>query len=118
MPSAPCLDNAGSAMKHGKLAAMRYLCDVERPKIVASLGAVGRREPRCRQMPDNRFPNMPAPAFEKFIWPVIFGGLFAVGIGVFIDREGSALGWPITVAGGLAVVVGAVLIWLRSRIEP
>jgi hypothetical protein len=55
---------------------------------------------------------------EKLIWVLIFGGLFAAGFGVVLDRQGSALGWPICIAGGLALVVGFVLIWLRSRMPP
>jgi hypothetical protein len=52
---------------------------------------------------------------EKLIWVLIFGGLFAAGFGVVLDRQGSVLGWPLSVAGGLAIFVGAVLVWLRSR---
>ena len=37
---------------------------------------------------------------------------------VFVDRQGSVLGWPISVVGGLAFTVGFVLIWLRSRMPP
>jgi hypothetical protein len=55
---------------------------------------------------------------EKLIWVLIFGGLFAAGFGVALDRQGSALGWPISIAGGLALAVGFVLIWLRSRMPP
>ena len=55
---------------------------------------------------------------EKLTWVLIFGGLFAAGFGVLMDRQGSALGWPIIIVGGLALALGFVLIWLRSRMPP
>ena len=55
---------------------------------------------------------------EKLIWVLIFGGLLAAGLGIFFDREGSVLGWPLSIAGGLALAIGIVLVWLRSRMSP
>ena len=53
------------------------------------------------------------------IWVLIFGGLFVVGIGIALDRSGASYGWNFIAAGGAAVVVGCVLIWVRSRMpEP
>jgi alkylation response protein AidB-like acyl-CoA dehydrogenase len=46
---------APSAMKQGKLAAMRYFFAFELPKIDAWLGVVASREPVCREMQDAWF---------------------------------------------------------------
>ena len=53
------------------------------------------------------------------IWVLIFGGLFVVGIGIALERSGESYGWNVIAAGALAIVVGCVLVWVRSRIpEP
>jgi hypothetical protein len=46
---------------------------------------------------------------------LIFGGLFVIGMGVALERSGESYGWNFIAAGGAAVVVGCVLIWVRSR---
>ena len=61
---------------------------------------------------------MPAATVEKYIWPLIFGGLLVGGLGFFVDRQGSGLGMPMVAIGALAMVAGAVLVWLRSRMPP
>jgi hypothetical protein len=53
------------------------------------------------------------------IWVLIFGGLFVLGIGIALERSGESYGWNVIAAGALAIVVGCVLVWVRSRIpEP
>ena len=53
------------------------------------------------------------------IWVLIFGGLFVLGIGIALERSGEPYGWNVIAAGALAIVVGCVLVWVRSRIpEP
>ena len=52
---------------------------------------------------------------EKLIWPLIFGGLLAAGFGLWLGREGSALAWPVSLVGLVAIAAGAGLVWLRSR---
>ena len=53
------------------------------------------------------------------IWVLIFGGLFVIGIGIALERSGESYGWNVIAAGALAIVVGCVLVWVRSRIpEP
>lgn len=50
------------------------------------------------------------------IWVLIYGGLFAAGIGFALDRAGESYGWSIIVGGLLALAVGCVLVWVRSRL--
>jgi hypothetical protein len=53
------------------------------------------------------------------IWVLIYGGLFAVGLGVALERSGESYGWSVIVAGMVAIAAGCVGVWLRSRMpEP
>jgi hypothetical protein len=60
---------------------------------------------------------MTTPALEKLIWILIFGGLFALSLGLFVERQDMALGWGLVIAGGMASAVGVVLVWVRSRMN-
>jgi hypothetical protein len=53
---------------------------------------------------------------DKLVWTLVFGGLLVLGPGVALQRAGESWGWLVIVAGALAVAVGIVLIWVRSRI--
>jgi bacteriorhodopsin len=52
-----------------------------------------------------------------FVWVLIFGGLFVVGIGVGLERAGEWYHWAFIGVGAAAVVAGCVLIWVRSRMS-
>ncbi len=53
------------------------------------------------------------------IWVLIYGGLFAIALGVAMKRNGAEYGELLFVAGAVAVAAGAVLVWVRSRMaEP
>jgi sulfite exporter TauE/SafE len=52
---------------------------------------------------------------DKLIWICIFGGMIAVGLGLAIARSDDTLGWLFMAAGVVLVVVGATMVWLRSR---
>ena len=61
----------------------------------------------------------PAQRIGTLVWVLIFGGLFVVGMGVALERSGEWYRWGFLGGGGLAVVAGCVLIWVRSRMtEP
>ena len=49
------------------------------------------------------------------IWVLIYGGLFAAGIGFALQRAGQSYGWGVVVCGAVAIVAGCVLVWIRSR---
>lgn len=49
------------------------------------------------------------------IWILIFGGMGLAALGFSGQRAGAAFGWPCMVVGLVAVAVGVVLIWVRSR---
>jgi hypothetical protein len=56
-------------------------------------------------------------ALDKLIWALIFGGLLLFSLGLFVQQQGGAPGLTITLIGAALAVAGAVLIWVRSRIE-
>lgn len=53
---------------------------------------------------------------DRLIWSLIYGGLFAVVLGMASLSRHAAAAWSLIVAGGCAVVAGGVLIWVRSRL--
>ncbi len=60
----------------------------------------------------------PAPNVARmhaWIWALIYGGLVLLVLGVATRAFDTGLGWVLMVAGGVAAVIGFVLIWVRSR---
>ena len=62
-------------------------------------------------------PPKPHARLEKWIWILIYGGLFGVILGIATGRTDAALGWSIAVPGGVVALVGFVLIYVRSRLS-
>ena len=61
---------------------------------------------------------MRAETIDKLIWTLIYGGLIAVAIGVATQRgDDAAAGWVLVSGGVIVSVVGAVLIYVRSRMK-
>ena len=54
---------------------------------------------------------------ERTIWTLIYAGLLALVLGVFMDRGGSAAGVTVSFVGAAVAVVGVVLIFVRSRMR-
>ena len=54
---------------------------------------------------------------EKMIWVLIYGGLLAIVLGVFIDQSGAQDAVLFYNLGGLAVAGGVALIFARSRMH-
>ena len=52
---------------------------------------------------------------EKFIWPLLFAGLFVGGLGFAVARSDDTLGWVFNLIGVVLMLAGATLLWLRSR---
>jgi hypothetical protein len=53
------------------------------------------------------------------IWVLIYGGMFAIALGVAMKRTGASYGALLFVGGAAAAVLGFVLVWVRSRMaEP
>jgi hypothetical protein len=54
---------------------------------------------------------------EQCTWGLIYGGLLALCIGWFARPGAGPLGELAMTAGAVAVAIGLVLIWVRSRIK-
>ena len=54
---------------------------------------------------------------ERLIWTLIYGGLLAVVLGVFMVRGGDEAGSTLSMVGGVVAAIGAVLIYVRSRMR-
>lgn len=54
---------------------------------------------------------------QQLIWILIYGGLLTMVLGLSVRRTDDALGWTMVVAGGLMATVGAVLIYVRSKMK-
>ena len=54
---------------------------------------------------------------EKLTWILIFGGLFVLTLGLFVERQDDVFGWSLVVVGSLVAAAGVVLVWVRSRIK-
>ena len=63
-------------------------------------------------------PPKPHATLEKWIWILIYGGLFLLILGIATGRANEVVGWSMAVPGVALAVVGVVLIYVRSRLKP
>ena len=54
---------------------------------------------------------------DTLVWLLIYGGLFAVIIGLASHGEARVAGWSLVVLGGVTAVAGVVLIFVRARLR-
>jgi hypothetical protein len=54
---------------------------------------------------------------ERLAWILIYGGIFAVILGIATGNAHLVAGWSLGVLGGIAIAGGVVLIVLRSRLR-
>jgi hypothetical protein len=54
---------------------------------------------------------------DKLMWTLIYGGLFALALGLSVQRRDATLGWSIAAAGGLVAVAVVVLVFVRARLH-
>ena len=50
-------------------------------------------------------------------WVLIFGGMLMLALGLVVRRNDDALGLGIALVSIGAIVVGVLLIWVRSRMD-
>ena len=55
-------------------------------------------------------------SLDIWIWVLVYVGLLALSLGLFLRTGAIALGWSAIVAGALATAAGVLLVWVRSRI--
>ena len=54
---------------------------------------------------------------HKWSWILIYVGIVLLALGLSVQRSDAALGWGIAAPGIALIVVGVVLIWVRSRMN-
>lgn len=54
-------------------------------------------------------------ALQAWVWVLIYGGLLAACLGLFVRRRDADLGLSLLGLGAGLVVVGVVLIFVRAR---
>lgn len=54
---------------------------------------------------------------QRLVWINIYGGLLAIVLGVFLARTDMALARAIQRVGGVFVLLGVVLIYVRSLLK-
>jgi hypothetical protein len=59
----------------------------------------------------------PHATLEKWIWILIYAGLFTMVLGIATGRTDAPLGWSIALPGVAVAIVGVVLIYVRSRLK-
>jgi hypothetical protein len=52
---------------------------------------------------------------DKLIWVLLYAGLFAIGLGVWMMDHHVVMGWSAFVLGAGACVGGGVLFLIRAR---
>ena len=55
---------------------------------------------------------------ETWVWVLLYGGLLMLCLGVFVARADAVFGGVLAVCGTLATALGALLVYLRSRMKP
>jgi hypothetical protein len=55
---------------------------------------------------------------DVLIWVLIYGGLLTLGLGLATPERAGDVRLLLASAGGVAVFLGAGLIWVRSRRSP
>jgi len=54
---------------------------------------------------------------ERWAWICIYGGLIALVLGMFLQRQDRTLGDTFQIGGTIVAGSGALLIWVRSRMK-
>ena len=54
---------------------------------------------------------------ETWVWVFIYAGMLLLGLGLAVSRNGGEFGFAIASFGIFLVVVGIVMIWIRSRMK-
>ena len=54
---------------------------------------------------------------ETWTWILIYGGLLAAVLGMFVEKSQDQSGSTFYTVGGLSVLTGVVLVFVRSRMR-
>ena len=54
---------------------------------------------------------------ERLVWVLVYGGLLALVLGMFVQRYDRRLADILQIGGTIVACSGALLIWVRSRMK-
>jgi hypothetical protein len=54
---------------------------------------------------------------ERWIWTLIYGGLVCMVLGIFVDKAQADGAQALYTGGGVAVLAGVILIYVRSLVR-
>lgn len=54
---------------------------------------------------------------EKLVWIYVYAGMVLLGLGLAVQRSDAGIGWAIAAIGSMSIVIGIVLVWVRSRMK-
>ena len=54
---------------------------------------------------------------ERLVWILVYGGLLAMVLGMFVQRYDRLLAEIFQIGGTIVACTGALLIWVRSRMK-
>ena len=54
---------------------------------------------------------------ETLVWTLIYGGLLTMVVGLFMSRNEEGSGFEMVVGGIVIALIGAALIYVRSRLK-
>ncbi len=54
---------------------------------------------------------------ERLVWILVYGGLIALVLGMFVQRYDRLLADILQIGGTIVAGAGALLIWVRSRMK-
>jgi formate hydrogenlyase subunit 3/multisubunit Na+/H+ antiporter MnhD subunit len=61
--------------------------------------------------------SMSASRVETWVWVFVYAGMLVLGVGLAVERTDDTLGWVIAAVGIFSIAVGALLVWVRSRMK-
>jgi hypothetical protein len=60
---------------------------------------------------------MSADTVDRLIWAYLYAGLLLLSLGYFVHRSSPVAGWAIAGVGVVLALLGALLVWVRSRMK-
>ncbi len=54
---------------------------------------------------------------DTCVWVFVYAGMLVLGVGLAVGRTDEALGWVTAAIGSFFIAVGALLVWIRSRMK-
>lgn len=61
---------------------------------------------------------MRAAVVERWVWTLVYAGLLTFVIGLAVGDRDPATSWLLLIGGLVVAAVGALLIYVRSRMKP